>query len=96
MAVLPDVPTLAEAGVGDYLGEGWLGIMVPAGTPRAIVMQLNAEINRGLQSPAMTERYTSQGVELTPWTTEAFAAYILSSRSRWAQVITRGNIRLSE
>ena len=70
--------------------------MVPAGTPRAIVAQLNAEINRGLQSPAMTERYTSQGVELTPWTTEAFAAYILSTRSRWAQVITRGNIRLSE
>ncbi|MFM9979614.1 MAG: Bug family tripartite tricarboxylate transporter substrate binding protein [Burkholderiales bacterium] len=96
MAVLPDVPTLAEAGVRDYVAEGWLGIMVPAGTPRAIVTQLNAEINRGLQSPAMTDRYTSQGVELTPWTTEAFAAYILSSRSRWAQVITRGNIRLSE
>ena len=96
MAVLPDLPTLSEAGVRDYVAEGWLGIMVPAGTPRAIVAQLNAEINRGLQAPAMTDRYSSQGIELTPWTTEAFAAYILTSRNRWSQVIARGNIRLAE
>jgi tripartite-type tricarboxylate transporter receptor subunit TctC len=96
MAVLPDLPTLAEAGVRDYVAEGWLGIMVPAGTPRPIVAQLNTEINRALQSPAMTERYSSQGIELTPWTPDAFAAYIRTSRGRWTQVITRGNIRLTE
>lgn len=96
MAVMPELPTLAEAGVKDYVAEGWLGIMVTAGTPRPVIAQLNAEINRALQSPAMTERYTTQGVELTPWTPEAFAAYIQASRGRWAQVIARGNIKLSE
>lgn len=96
MTVLPDLPTLAEAGVRDYVAEGWLGIMVPAGTPRPIVTLLNAEINRALQTPAMTERYSTQGVELTPWTADAFAAYIKTSRARWSQVIARGNIRLTE
>jgi tripartite-type tricarboxylate transporter receptor subunit TctC len=96
LAILPDLPALAEAGVRDYVAEGWLGIMAPAGTPRQVVTQLNAEINRGLQTPAMTERYSGQGVELTAWTPDAFAAYIQSSKSRWAQVISRGNIRLTE
>jgi tripartite-type tricarboxylate transporter receptor subunit TctC len=96
MAVMPDLPTLAEAGVRDYVAEGWLGIMVTAGTPRPVIALLNTEINRALQSPAMTERYATQGVELTPWTPEAFAAYIQTSRGRWAQVIARGDIKLAQ
>ena len=74
--VAPDVPTVAEAGVPGYEFVVWYGMMVPGGTPRAIVMKLNAEIARVLKSPATSERYAAAGLEPISNTPEAFAAQL--------------------
>ena len=62
-AVLPDVPTIAEAGVPGYEATIWLGIMAPAGTPKPIVDKLNAEINKVLQAAEVKEAWAKQGAE---------------------------------
>src|SRR5262249_60999280 len=59
--VLPDVPTIAEAGVPGYESTIWLGIMAPAGTPKAIVDVLNAEINKAISRPDVKEAWDKQG-----------------------------------
>ena len=91
--VLPDIPTLAEKDVPGYEAVGWLGIMAPAGTPRAIVTRLNAEINRILARPDIVARYAKDGGELVPGTPEDFAAFLRRNRERWVKVITAGHIR---
>ncbi|HTP83195.1 MAG TPA: tripartite tricarboxylate transporter substrate binding protein [Alphaproteobacteria bacterium] len=91
--VLPDVPTLAEKEVPGYEAVGWLGIMAPAGTPREIVLRLNAEINRILTRPDIVARYQKDGGELVPGTPEDFAAFLARNRERWVKVITDGHIR---
>ncbi|HTY65725.1 MAG TPA: tripartite tricarboxylate transporter substrate binding protein [Alphaproteobacteria bacterium] len=92
-AVLPDVPTLAEKEIPGYEAVGWLGIMAPAGTPREIVLRLNAEINRILTAPDIVARYEKDGGELVPGTPEEFAAFLARNRERWVKVITAGHIR---
>jgi tripartite-type tricarboxylate transporter receptor subunit TctC len=91
--VLPDVPTVAETAVPDYEAAGWLGIMAPTGTPREIVMLLNAEINRALSKPDVVERYVSQGSEIATGTPEEFGKFLARNRERWKTVIATGNIR---
>lgn len=91
--VLPDVPTLAEKEIPGYEAVGWLGIMAPAGTPREIVLRLNAEINRILIRPDIVARYEKDGGELVPGTPEDFAAFLERNRERWVKVITAGHIR---
>jgi tripartite-type tricarboxylate transporter receptor subunit TctC len=91
--VLPDVPTLAEKEIPGYEAIGWLGIMAPTGTPRDIVLRLNAEINRILTKPDMVARYEKDGGELVPGTPEEFAAFMKRNRERWVKVITAGHIR---
>lgn len=93
LAVMPDMPTVAELGLADYEAVGWLGIMAPTGTPRDIVMKLNAEINRGLVKPDIAGRFAANGVEVIPGSPEDFGAYIQRSRARWSAVIKKGGIK---
>lgn len=90
---LPDVPTIAEAGVPGYESVQWFGMLVPAGTPRAIVDRLHQEITRALRAPDMKERLTSLGLGAVGSTPEAFAAYIKSETEKWAKVIKAMGIR---
>jgi tripartite-type tricarboxylate transporter receptor subunit TctC len=64
MALLPDVPTAAEAGVANYEASSWFGIAAPAGTPPAIVARLHKEIAAAVRSPAMQERFAKTGARL--------------------------------
>jgi tripartite-type tricarboxylate transporter receptor subunit TctC len=91
---LPDVPTVAEAGLSGYDSTGWFGVVAPAGTPDAIVERLNAEITAALNDPAIAAAMRAQGVEPTPSTTAAFGAYIRSETAKWAGVVRRANIKL--
>ena len=95
-AVLPGVATVAEQGLADYEAVGWLGIMAPAGTPRDIVLKLNAEINRGLTKADVASRFAATGVEVAPGSPEDFGAYIQRSRARWSGVIRKGGIKGGE
>jgi tripartite-type tricarboxylate transporter receptor subunit TctC len=84
---LPDLPTIAESGVPGFEASSWFGILAPAGTPREIVMKINAEANKALQSPDMKEKLLSQGAEAVGNSPEYFADYIKSETVKWAKVV---------
>jgi tripartite-type tricarboxylate transporter receptor subunit TctC len=91
---LPDVPTIAEAGVPGYESVQWFGMLVPAGTPRPIIERLHQEITRSLRAPDMKERLTSLGLSPVGSTPEAFGTYMKSETEKWAKVIKTMGIRL--
>lgn len=91
---LPDVPTVAEAGLAGYESTGWFGLVAPAGTPKAVVNRLNAEFTAALNDEAVRANLRAQGVEPAPTTAEAFGAYIGTETAKWAKVIRTANIKL--
>jgi tripartite-type tricarboxylate transporter receptor subunit TctC len=84
---LPDVPTFAENGYADFRVSVWYGIMAPAATPKAIVAQLNREINAALASPEMKERLQTMSAKALPGTSADFAAFFADEMTRWARVV---------
>jgi tripartite-type tricarboxylate transporter receptor subunit TctC len=92
--IFPDIPTISEAGVPGYETNSWGGIVVPVRTPRAIVMKLNAEINRALQSAALKERYAAIEAEPVGGTPEQFAAYVKKERIKWAEVVKKSGAKV--
>jgi len=85
--LLPDLPTIAEAGLPDYEVAGWNGFAAPAGTPNPVVNKLNQEIVRILNLPDMKERLRSHGVEPVGSTPEEFARLIKSEAVKWGKVV---------
>ena len=93
--VMPDVPTVAEAGVPGYESLSWSGIAVAAGTPREVIARLNKEVNAILASPEMRQKLAEQGADAIGGTPEAFAEHIRSERDKWARVIRSANIAVN-
>lgn len=91
---LPEVPTLAEAGLPGYDATGWFGVVAPAATPTAIVTQLNEAFNLALRDPQNQAAMRAQGVEPAPDTPQAFERYIQSETRKWGQVIKTAQIKL--
>ncbi|MBN9373074.1 tripartite tricarboxylate transporter substrate binding protein [Hydrogenophaga sp. YM1] len=91
---LPDVPTVAEAGLAGYESVGWFGIVAPAATPDAIVNKLNAALVEALNDPATQATIRGLGVEPAPTTPKAFGDYIKSETTKWAKVIRTAGIKL--
>ena len=85
--IVPQIPTIAEAGVPGYEVIGWYGFLAPAGTPRDIVTKLNQEIVRTLHLPDIKERLVGLGFEVAGNSPEEFAAWMKSERTKWAKVI---------
>lgn len=92
--VLPDVPTLAEAGLPGFESYNWQGIIAPAGTPSAIIVRLNTEFNRILQDPEVQRAIADTGSQAGGGTPQEFGDFIRSETAKWAQVIKTGNITL--
>lgn len=90
---LPDVPTMAQAGQKDFVVEQWLAIYLPARTPSAIVRRLNAEVNKALQDPAVTELADKLGVTLVGGTPQRLADVQNADSATWARVIRTANIK---
>lgn len=86
-AVLPDLPTIAEAGLPGYEMLNWLGLFAPAGTPRAIVERLSGEAIRIVRLPEVTARFNAQGAEPSPLAAEEFAPFVKSEVEKWAKVV---------
>jgi tripartite-type tricarboxylate transporter receptor subunit TctC len=84
--VLPDVPTMAEAGLKGYETSTWGGLLAPAGTPKDVVAKLNAEANKALAAPDVREKLAAAGIEPAGGSAAQFAAFIQSEMQRWAQV----------
>jgi tripartite-type tricarboxylate transporter receptor subunit TctC len=93
MALLPDLPTAAEAGVPGYEASSWFGVVAPAGTPPAIVARLHKEIAAALQKPAMRERFAKTGARLIGNSPAEFAQQIKADRKMWGDVIRDANIK---
>lgn len=91
---LPELPTMAEAGVADYDVTSWNGILTPAATPREIVGRLNAELNKIISAPAMRDRMIGLGYEPVGGTPEDFAKFIQSELAKWAPVVKAANVRI--
>jgi tripartite-type tricarboxylate transporter receptor subunit TctC len=91
-ATIPDVPTIAESGVAGYEASLWQAIVVPAGTPAAIVKRLNTEVLASLANPEVKTLLTKQGIELDPGTPEQLAARIRADIGKWRDVIRSAGI----
>ena len=89
----PDIPTIAEAGVPGYEVTVWGGVVAPAGVPKAIIMQLNAEMNKAISDPVVKEALNLRGYETTPISIEQFTAFINRENAKWADVVKRAGIR---
>jgi tripartite-type tricarboxylate transporter receptor subunit TctC len=86
-ALMPELPTISEAGLPGFDANNWYGLVVPLGTPRAIVDQLNAATTKALGMPDVKATLFNQGLDPAPGTPEQFGAYIKSERIKWAKVI---------
>ena len=92
-SLLPNAPTVAEAGVPGYASGSWTGVLAPAGTPKDIVAKLNTELVKGLRSPDMREWFAKGGAEPVANTSAEFAAFIRSETAKWAKVIKAAQIQ---
>ena len=87
LAVIPDVPTIAEAGVPGYEVVGWNGILAPAKTPRAIIERLNADIVKVIRTPEVEADILAQGIEPIGNTPEEFGRIIRADVERWGKIL---------
>jgi tripartite-type tricarboxylate transporter receptor subunit TctC len=86
-SLLPELPTISEAGLAGFDANNWYGLVAPAKTARAIIDQLNAEVTKILNMPDVRTTLFNQGLDPAPGTPEQFGAYIKSERAKWAKVI---------
>jgi tripartite-type tricarboxylate transporter receptor subunit TctC len=91
--VLPEVPTMSEAGVNGFEANTWWGAVAPAATPKDVVAKLNAEINRILATTEVRKLFQSQDVQIVGGTTDACADYIRSQVALWSKVVREAKIK---
>ncbi|MBS0509440.1 MAG: tripartite tricarboxylate transporter substrate binding protein [Proteobacteria bacterium] len=94
MSLFPDVPTLAETVMPGFEAGAWQGVMVPAGTPAAVVQRLNAEINKALQSADVRDKLAVQGAEPLGSTPEEYGTYVRKELAGWATVVKATGVTL--
>lgn len=94
LASLPELPTIAEAGLPGYEASSWYGILAPAGTPRDIVAKLNAELAKALDQPEVRASLIAEGAEPAGGSPEQFAAHIRTEKERLGKIIRDANIRM--
>jgi tripartite-type tricarboxylate transporter receptor subunit TctC len=90
---LPDVPTMAEAGLPEIVGDSWVGVLVPAGTPKTIITVLHRELVQIVGEPVMNERLATLGYEPVASTPEEFAERIRAEMETWGRVVQAANIK---
>ncbi len=93
-ALMPEVPTLVEAGLTAFDRYTWFGMFAPAGTPRDIVLRVNAEVLAALKAPDLLERFAAAGAEAVGSTPEQFVERIKSDAAKWAEVIRAANVQV--
>jgi tripartite-type tricarboxylate transporter receptor subunit TctC len=86
-SVLPDVPTVAEAGVPGYESTIWIGLMAPTGTPKAVVDKLNAEVRKIIAKPEVKAAWDKQGAVALTMSPQEFDGYLRKDIDKWAAVV---------
>ena len=92
--LLPDVPTIAEQGVPGFESGTWQGLLVPAGTPPAVLARLSTELTRIIRSPDVRARLSAQGAEVYTMSPSEFSTFFERERKRWATVVAQGGVKL--
>jgi len=93
-AALPNVPTIAEAGVPGYEASTWNGIVAPVGVPKSIIAKLNAELNKALVSPTLRQRFAAVGADPVGGTSAQFGELIRKEYVKWGDVIRRAGAKI--
>ena len=91
---VPDLPTMREAGLSDFVVESWYGLMAPAGTPDAIVRKIRDDTLAVLARPDVKQAFANQGADVETSTPEEFARTIASEKARWAEVIRKSGAKI--
>jgi tripartite-type tricarboxylate transporter receptor subunit TctC len=94
--VMPDVPTISEAGIKGYEATIWLGIMAPAGTPRAVTERLNAEVIKVVNRPDVKKAWNEQGAEPMTMNVAEFERYLHADIAKWAKVVKISGARADQ
>jgi tripartite-type tricarboxylate transporter receptor subunit TctC len=94
IAMVPELPTIAESGLPGYEFNSWFGMLAPGATPRAIVTKLQTATATALRTPDLRERFTREGSEPVGSTPEQFAAYLQTEIARWEKVIKGGGMKV--
>jgi tripartite-type tricarboxylate transporter receptor subunit TctC len=91
--VLPDLPTISEAGVPGYEATNWWGMVAPAGTPRPVIERLHKELSVILASPETKKRFETEGGEAVQMSSEEFGRFIVTETEKWAKVVKEAGIK---
>jgi len=92
-SVLPDVPTIAEAGVPGYEAANWWGVLAPAGTPAAIVDKLHQEISAAQDAAELHKQVANEGADIVKMTSAEFGAFMVREMNKWGHVVKEGGIK---
>jgi len=92
--LLPELPTIAEAGVPEYEISTWFGMLAPAGTPAAIVNRISAEVARIVKTPEMISKLTSDGGDPVGSTPEQFTRHLVTEIARWRRVVKETGLKI--
>jgi tripartite-type tricarboxylate transporter receptor subunit TctC len=84
---------MIEGGVPDFITSSWTGMMAPAGTPKAIISRLNADINAGLKSPELQDRLKKLAAVAMPGTPEEFAAFVVREVPKWQAMVKLAGVK---
>ena len=93
-AEMPELPTMIESGVPDYVSLTFIGVVAPAGTPPAIVGKLNAAINKALQAPEVAAAAARLNADVRPASAEEFGAFLAKERDKWQEVVRLSGVRI--
>ena len=91
---VPDVPTVAEAGVKGYAATNWYGMLAPAATPAPIIERLNRELTAALKSSDVVQQLKDQGIDAAPTSPAEFARFISAEEKKWVPIIRKSNIKV--
>jgi tripartite-type tricarboxylate transporter receptor subunit TctC len=92
--ILPDVPTISEAGVPGYEANNWWGVVAPAGTSKAIVDRLNQGVAEALNSEQLKKAFAAEGATVLQMTPDEFGRFIADETAKWGRVVKEANIKL--
>ena len=92
--ILPDVPTVSEAGVPGYEANNWWGIVAPIGTPKAVIERLSKEVGEALNSEQLKKAFAAEGATIVQMTPDEFGRFIEDETAKWGKVVKEANIKL--
>jgi tripartite-type tricarboxylate transporter receptor subunit TctC len=94
--ILPNVPSIAEAGVPGYEAAAWYGLFAPAGTPKEIVDKIQKEVAAYIKTPAVVERFQKMGAQPVGSTPDQFRAHVISEKQRWGEAVAKAGLTASQ